>query len=230
MPQIITQDGATQTNTGVTSSMSIPNAGTMTIGANANRALVVCVQYFDAGTGRRTTGVNWNSGIQALTRRVQQVNGNWISEIWTLETPGAASSTVVVTFTGVVRVVAGALSYYNVRQNGGHFRGTASNTGTSAAPSVTIPSTAYDLVIDSMAADGGSSITATVGANQTQLWNLFRGTAFSAAVRGCTSTEPGQTSVTMSWSLNFSVQWATTAISLVPVASGARLPLMGAGR
>jgi len=230
MPQIITQDGATQSGTALGASMNIPTLGTMTIQSNPNRLLVVRIQYFDAGTGRRTTNVTWGAGgIQALSLVKQQINTSWITEIWTREAPLATTSVVAITFSGAVRIVAGANSLYNVRQGGNSIRGTASATGGTAVPSVTIPSAAYDVVLDSMASAGGAGVTATVGANQSQNWNLSRGTA-GAGVRGCASAEPGTTSVTMSWSLSARQNWAIAAISVVPVMSGARLPMMGAGR
>jgi hypothetical protein len=88
----------------------------------------------------------------------------------------------------------------------------ATATGNSAAPSVNATSAAADVVIDVLAALG--TPTATAGSGQAGEWNQV--TSGSPSVRGAGSTKPGAASVTMSYTLSGSGQWAIGAIALKP--------------
>jgi uncharacterized repeat protein (TIGR01451 family) len=61
----------------------------------------------------------------------------------------------------------------------------------------------------------GNAATAVVGPGQTQLWNDFS-RSNGGAVVGASSTEPGASSVTMSWNFSGVDYWVAGAVSLKP--------------
>src|SRR3989454_4121481 len=122
-----------------------------TVGSGSNRVLLVDTSNRD---GNKTiTGVTY--GGTALTRRGFQNgagNGNRV-EIWSLTAPSPGTANVVVTLSGAVDVVGGAISFTGVNQTT-PFGTFVSAQGTSASPSVTASSAAGQVVLDTLATDG----------------------------------------------------------------------------
>jgi hypothetical protein len=125
--------------------------------------------------------------------------------------PAVGTNTIQLTFSGNVRVVGGAVSFTGVDQTTSHGAFTPA-TGTSTIPSVTVASSPQEMVIDTLNAKSLAT-SVTVGAGQTQQWYL-RTPGAGSDTNGAGSTEPGASSVTMSWTLDIADHWALGAISL----------------
>jgi hypothetical protein len=89
----------------------------------------------------------------------------------------------------------------------------ASASGNSTTPSISVTSAANELVIDCVAWTAASSITGTVDASQTSLFNDAGG---ATQVSAAGSSEAGAASVTMNWTLSGTAQWASCGIALKP--------------
>jgi hypothetical protein len=84
----------TPTTQGQTSGAT--NTFSFTVGAGANRLLLVSVHY--RGLGNRPSSVTF--GSQPLERAVRVLNGDRNSEVWHLSTPNVATANIVITFNG----------------------------------------------------------------------------------------------------------------------------------
>src|SRR2546426_2019623 len=177
-----------------------------------NQLLMVGISW--SGSSVNISGVTYNS-IAMTAVAAQVANSSTKMQMYRLTAPTTGSNNVVVTFSASASsAVISATSYYGVHQTTplGTF---VSATGTSTAPSVTATSVgSSDIVVDTLAAAGG---TPTVDATQTQQCNLTQ------TVRGASSTEPytGLASVPMSWTLSSSNAWSIGAVPIKPAAVGA---------
>src|SRR5213083_3560675 len=158
-----------------TSSASAKAASSLTwshtVGSSLNRILMVGVS--NNNTTRTVSGVTY--GGTALTRvGFQNAPGtqNRI-ELWSLIAPSPGTANVVVTFSGSVDSVGGAIVFSGVDQATplGTF---ASANGSNASPSVTVSSASGQVVIDTLATNGDGS-SAAAGPGQTQRWSLKTG-------------------------------------------------------
>ena len=147
------------------------------------------------------------------------------TEMWQLVNPAVGNADVVVNISGDRRLVVGVISFFGVHQTTPH-GGFVSAFGQSTLPTVTIASSAADLVLDTVTSQG-DALTLTVGPGQTERWNRFsqkgkgkkgkkgkaqkgsRNDAWSAG-----STEPGAVTVVMSWTLGEIRNWSIGAISI----------------
>lgn len=182
-----------------------------TVASVSNRVLVVGVSVYGTTVSSVTYG-----GV-SMTRLVTKTQSPSIAELWYLKAPTAGTANVVVTLANSSGyAVGGAVSYYNVDQT--NTWGTAVTAGsTSTTPSVAVASATGELVVDTMS--GASSWGYSVGAGQTQRWNTTL-----MVMGGGGSTEPGATSVTMSWSSGISAAWAIVAAPLKPAAAFEPVP------
>jgi len=201
-----------------TSSASAKAASSLTwshtVGPSLNRILMVGVS--NNNTTRPVSTVTY--GGTALTRvGFQNAPGtqNRI-ELWSLIAPSPGTANVVVTFSGSVDSVGGAIVFSGVDQATplGTF---ASANGSNASPSVTVSSASGQVVIDTLATNGDGS-SAAAGPGQTQRWSLKTGNGGGNAL-GAGSTEPGASSVTMSWTLGHAHAWSIGAVPLKPGAA-----------
>jgi hypothetical protein len=155
-------------------------------------------------------------------------------EIWRRIAPSTGTNDVVITFSGNLRygARAGVMTFTGAHQTTplGTFAGANGNTVGPATVNVT--SAATDLVFDTVGCAANDTATLcgslTVGAGQTQRWNLFALDAGSTGeqTRAAGSTEPGAASVTMSWAIApvTAVPWAIGAVPIKP--SGASAPVV----
>ncbi len=175
-----------------------------TVAAGSNRILIVTT----AALNSQATAVTFNTA--PLTLIGTRIDGDDASRLsmWYLVNPAVGAGTVQVTFDGSGNEkVMGASSWTGVHQTTpiGSF---VSNSGSGTTPSVTVSSTAGEVVVDAVSnIDAG---TLTVDPSQTQHWKLTNGD-----VTGGHSSEPGDTSVTMSWTMP-SDYWAIGAVALKP--------------
>ena len=187
------------------SSLSWPH----TVGAGANRILVVGVSLRDG-----STAVTVTYGGTPLTLLGFQVNGNQArTEMWRLLAPPTGTATVAMALSAPARVAAGAASFSNILMSSPHGAFVSAAGGVTTA-SLTVPSAAGELVVDSIGTHGDVA-TMLPGAGQAQMWNSTTGATGSDAKAGG-SSKPGSTTVTMSWSLSKAKAWAMGAISLRP--------------
>jgi uncharacterized repeat protein (TIGR01451 family) len=130
------------------------------------------------------------------------------SEIWSLPNPPAGSNNVVVILATSANIAAGAASFTGVSQTTplGAFTGSSASSGSA---SISVSSATGELVFDSIS----SGNTPTVGASQTQRWNLLQGT-----IAGGASTQPGAASVTMAWTVGG--KWAIGVVPIKPASTG----------
>jgi uncharacterized repeat protein (TIGR01451 family) len=153
----------------------------------------------------------------ALTRLGFQDGGSGSNdrrmEMWRLINPPVGTATVSVTFSSSAKAVIGSASFFGVNQTTPNGSFVSAGASTNLA-TLTVPSAAGELVIDCMAVQGNAA-TATVGAGQTQFWNDYS-RSNGGAVVGCSSTEPGASSVAMTWNLSGADYWVTGAVSLKP--------------
>lgn len=151
-------------------------------------------------------------GGTALTFLKAQNNGadstNVRVELWGLVNPPLGTNDIVITVPNAYPLSIGATSWTGVDQTTP--LGTAvSAAATSTVPSISVTSATGETVVDIV---GATNTTATVGAGQTQLWNLTKGSGRDSAG----SSEPGAASVNMTWTLGASTRWAMIAVPLKP--------------
>lgn len=184
-----------------------------TVGIGINRVLVVGVSTYSAN--KTVTSLTY--GGAPLTRLGFLDGGSGSNdrrmEMWLRVDPPIGTADVVVTMSGGAKVVAGAASFFGVdalAPTGGF----VSNEGSSNLASVVVPSAAGELVLDVLSV-AGDAATAGVGADQSQMWNLWS-QSNPGSVVGAASIEPGAAAVTMSWNLATSTYWVLGAVSLKP--------------
>src|SRR5712691_11450667 len=188
--------------------------------SGTNRLLVVGVSW-SSSSALTVTGMTYAG--TAMTSIGSAVNGTnagmalfYLPE--SLLPATGTSNTVQVTMSNQTnQLVAGAITFMGVNQTTpvGIF---ASTTGSSTAASVTVTSNTGETVIDTVATKIDTSPTAGVG--QTQRWNP---SSTQGSGWGAGSTEPGASSVTMSWTVGNGA-WAIGAVGIKPAATCSSVP------
>jgi hypothetical protein len=198
-----------------TAATSITISG-LAVGNNANRYMIVGVGTWDATAADTVvSAVTFNgsgTGWGQITSRISGDNNR--ASLWGKTAPDVATASVVVTLAGTcAEIGANALSAYGVDQTT-PTGAPAGADGSASAATVNVTAAADDLVYDCVYCNVGSA--PTVGASQTQRMNMVVVTGS----RILTSTEPGATTVTMSWTgtLDF---WTHTAVALKAAAGAA---------
>jgi uncharacterized repeat protein (TIGR01451 family) len=183
-----------------------------TVSAGTYRILIVGVSI---GDGMTTSVSSVTYGGVALTRiGATNHNDGWNRvELWKLVNPPVGTASVVVTQNEWMVCAGGAVSFFNVDATTPHSSYTWAR-GVSTAPSVAVSSAAGEVVIDTVVAMRNAN-SLTVGGGQTQRWNRSSGTG-TYDIFGGGSTEAGQSSVTMSWTLGASKAWVIGAVALKP--------------
>lgn len=172
------------------------------------RVLVIGVSMLSAADTTTVTGITYNGVAMTQVRRDR--NSLMASELWYLIDPARGTNTVTVTLSGLVDSAAGAVSFIGVDQatpidanNGATGSG---DPATVAVTSITDNAYAMDTVVS-------SDTAITVGASQTQKWNLS-----CTLGTGAGSTEGPQVSagaITMSWTdVGVANSWAISALAL----------------
>ncbi|MGD8500463.1 MAG: C25 family cysteine peptidase, partial [Phycisphaerales bacterium] len=179
--------------------------------SGSDRILIVEVSYV-GGTDNYVDSLTYGGQALTLAGEIDQ-SLNVGTEIWYLVNPPTGTNTVSLSMYQQNMIKCGAASFVNVDQAtplGSFF----SASGLSDSVSVDVTGVNEgELVIDSLAVKSADS--ATVGADQTELWNEF----YLSEIRSAASTEPspdGGGTVSMSWSLGSSIEWAIGAVALKP--------------
>lgn len=209
-------------------SVSTPAASSLTFShtvtaTRGRRLVVVGVNWVGAETVSTVTYAG-----TALTRLGGAANTTTKSDIWYLKAPATGANNVVVTLSAAqTEWAAGAVSVTGVDQTtplGSIATATGSDLNTMTLAVTTI---ARDLVIDSLCVNNNFTLSATVGAGQTQRWNVVLNTDQRL---GLGSTEIATTtSTTMSWSPVWgsgSGTWASAGVGIRGSAGTAAAPIV----
>ena len=207
--QAVTYDTSTSAATGTSTLTAI--SWSHTVADQSNRMLIVGVV-----TGN-TTVSSVSYGTQTMTQVRTDINGTSVrSTLFYLVNPDVGTNTITVVTAAVTNIAGTSVSYYGVDPTVG------SDGGSNAAATTTytgavVSSAASEVVIDIV---GISSTTAvwSPGANQSAIYGTTG--VDSNANSANMSTEAGAASVTMSWTADASVNWASSAVALQPYGGG----------
>lgn len=166
--------------------------------------------YAGAPTGCSFNGVAM-SPLRGLSKW-DTIAGYW----YYLIDPAAGIHNVIYTFGGNGSITVGSVCYEGVDPNN-PFGVDVGASGTSTGPSVAVSSGEGELVVDFMGFRAGST-NMTAGALQTARVNNNSGAGDNTGAGA--SEEPGQASVTMSWSITTSTNWVIGAVPLKPKITG----------
>lgn len=215
MPHSAVFDATSSVDFGVVSSVSWTHTPS---GTPTGLGVGVCV--VDVNNVGTITSCTYDGGAttQEVTKLFSDVPNAlaYRSSIYRLASPPTGAKTVAVNFPsssfiggcGAITVTGGDTSTV--------FSNNASASGTSTAPSVACTSAADELVMDAVVyVQYPDSVTASVGAGQTQRWNRTQTNSWALG-----STESGAASVTMSWTLSMTKSWATCAASFKAAGGG----------
>ena len=201
-----------------TTAVSAANVSSLTwshtVGAGANRILLVSISFRDGNV--TATSVTYGGTALTLIDSQNGPGNQNRTEMWYLLAPPSGTASVVVNMSAGKRIVGASVSYTGVNQ--GSPLGTsacANNTGLIA--SVAVSSGAGQLVVDTITANGDASLL-LAGLAQTQLWNTFSGTGDAGNARSGGSTQAGAATTTMSWTLLVPKPWSICAVPLLPAA------------
>ncbi len=179
------------------------------VGSGNGRLLMVGISQGEKNL-RAVTSVTYG-GTPLTVIGTAQFDDKFRVNMYYLLNPPTGTADVVVTLSGTPeQAVVGVASFKEVNQTT-PFGPFVSNDAEPSPATVDVTSASNELVFDTVAARPGS----TVGAGQTELWNINSGGG--DPVRGGGSTEPGAGTVTMSWSIN--EKWAIGAVSIKPKAA-----------
>lgn len=168
------------------------------------------------------SSITYNGDALSLKRKLvlEEFENSWIGvEQWGLINPDVGSFNVVMTMGEAGTGYATAINFINVNQTT-PTSGASDNTNfgvyNNTDPTVTISSTTDDMVLDCcMLRDNMTSADITVGAGQTE--RASEAVTNELIVK--TSTEPGATSVTMSYTLSgwvpfVGIYWMIVALNI----------------
>jgi hypothetical protein len=202
--------------TGYTLASSITFSHTVADGSD--RFLFVGVEFCLDDGPSQVNSITY-AGVSLVKKGSSSHSGDCRSEIWYLVAPVVGTANIVVTFDAAASLgaVAGAIDFSGVHQTVplGTF---AAANGVSSTPTVNVTSASGELVEDSCAAHD-RTLTA-VGGGQTQDWNV----GLVEDISGGASHENGAATVTMSWTMSGSDDWATCAVSVKPASSAEEFP------
>jgi len=130
------------------------------------------------------------------------------SELWYLIAPPEGTHNVDLAVDSITTIEAGATTWTGVEQTAA-LGNDAGATGLGSIASVDVYSASGEVVVDVVGTQNAGA-TVTVGPGQTERWNQV-----GTAGVGAASSEPGATTVTMSWDLEMEESWAISAVALV---------------
>lgn len=190
------------------------------VSQGSDRYLLCAVHWTAASpTPETVSSVTFNGTSLTSIEKVGGTAGFPTVELFALVAPAVTTANVVVTMSVAVtfQLIAGCVTFSGVNQST-PTSGYLEQTGTispDGQPSLTVTSATDDMVLNALTTDGDGSVT--VGGGQTTQWiNLG-----SSAAAGHGSTEPGASSVTMSYSeLASFTEYAHAAINIQQATGG----------
>lgn len=156
-----------------------------------------------------TSSVSYNSVALSVKGTADNDSGSSARvSIWGLVAPATGSNTASVTNTTGYQASGYAITYSGVDQTS-PTSSVQTATGNSSTPSLSVSSSANSIVMDLCGWDNAANNSPTVGAGQTEVAAFGVGGPHSHG-----SYESGAASVTMSWTLSTTTQWAHVALSV----------------
>lgn len=185
-----------------------------TVGAGANRLLVVDVAVGASGDTGITLGVTFNGVPMTSVAKVHSNNSNQgYVERFQLVAPATGTFNVVVTVTGgTPDLEGGSVSCSDVNQTT-PLQNIVTAFGSSATPSIAVTSAVGNMVIDAVV--NGGAIASSL---QTSRW-IQNQNGLTAGGNGASSTADGAASVTMSYAVAAD-WWAIIGADIVAAAGG----------
>jgi hypothetical protein len=199
----IVVDFISEKNTGNGGAVSL--SWTHTTGSGPNRLLLVGVSIRNGG-GETVSGVTYG-GASLTFVGAQTYMTSVRVEHWRLVNPASGDHTVVVMLTRSPTAAAGAVTFSGIDPDDPHGEPVGAS-GEAMPATLTVPSRAGDLVVDTVGLRAGFKMTPAPG--QTQLWNVTVGPFESAAG----SARPGEATVPLQWTTDNAQTWAIQALSL----------------
>lgn len=167
------------------------------------------------GAGERAVATaNTYNGV-SCTALTSRTNGAANGRQFYLSSPATGANNVVTSFSSTLSVSSITTTFTGADSTIGTEAG---STGNSTTVSTNVSSATNQLVVDYVSHGVGASIT--IGAGQT-----LCGSQIINANTQAVSTEPGATTVTMSWTTGVSSVWAHSAFPILP----ASLPTVNSG-
>jgi large repetitive protein len=223
--QTIAIDGAASTGSATEADSGAAITGlnvTHTTGSGNNRLMLAGISIENDNGGVFTiSSVRWVVG--PVTQDLTLVTTATTSEeaqanLYSLTNPTSGAGQLQITVNSGTTdndvIAAGVMTFSNVDQSTP--LGTAVNAnGYGTAASISVASATGQLVFDTIVGDDSRGLT--VGPGQTSRWNSTAGGPSNGVSFGG-STEPGATSVTMSWTQGASDAWGICAVPIRPYA------------
>ncbi|TLY19906.1 MAG: DUF2341 domain-containing protein [Nitrospirae bacterium] len=200
----IDNPGASTATGGGVSSLTIPS---FAVGAGANRLLLVGVSVTNNNVNgtRALNSVTFN-GVNLL-QVTTVASGDDRVWIYRMVNPPNVTADIVATFAGTGGGVLGAVSFTGVDQTTPLGTPVTESQGDG---SITVTAADNEWIFDVIVLEGG---TLTVGADQTQRWNLSSGSI------GGASTQPGSFDDIMSWTYGAATSRAQAGVAIKPAGS-----------
>lgn len=186
-------------NTGSVEGVNVSTLSFAFTTSGNDRALAVGVHVLDSPTAALVSTITYNS-VSLGTEIANVLNPSYTrTQAYCLAGPASGSNTLAVTMNGAseFHLVLGAISATGVNQTTPVRSGSLqTQNADSASPSLTISSAAGDLVVDFITVGQSNvpGVAPAAGAGQT---SRYTQTGSYSGVGG--STEPGASSVTMTW-------------------------------
>lgn len=207
---------ATGTSDATASGVSTIDFNNLTVGAGANRALVVQISF--SHTIVSAVSVTWDQGgTNQACALIVTVNGQDLLsgrvDLWGLVAPTSGNKTLRVSWTTATDIVVDAASWTGVDQTGGatSFPNSTSTTGNLTNASLAITSAAGNAAMDCVGSAGAIS---SPGAQQTQVF-----LDNSPAVTGAAGSYATATNPTFTWNIAAN-QWVQVGTSIKAAAAG----------
>lgn len=185
------------------STLSFPHTA-----GGSDRLVIVGVSLEDGDLTKEVANVTYGGILMTEIANVPVGSTPPRVQMFELVAPVTTQQTVLITIEAgnAQKMNAGAISFTDVNQT--NTTGVAVTAiGTSTSASVSVSSTSGDLVLDTV----GALDTLTVGVGQTERWN---DAMFGSGSFGAGSTEAGSGSITMSYTVGSSVDWAIAAVNI----------------
>lgn len=182
--------------------------------SGSNRLLVAGVSYYHFLN--TVSAITYNGvGLTEIPGSALD-SGDYHVRLYGLAAPASGSNTFSITFsgTGVYDAGIGLVSFTGAHQTVS-FGTPVMASGTDTTPTVSVPSAADELVLDTTIIN--HSGTYAVGAGQTSRWNAISSNGY---LKYSGSTETGAGPTVMSWSNTTIQPWIIAAVPIKPVAAG----------
>ncbi|MGB8780198.1 MAG: hypothetical protein WCD81_06065 [Candidatus Bathyarchaeia archaeon] len=193
-----------------------------TTGSGSNRTMIVGVSIKLSSGSEKVTSISYGSQSLTFLRADTDQGQNIRSEIWYLIAPSTGTSTVTVNLSANTKATGGSVTYSGVSQTPPVSGDSSGGSGSSSSPSASITvSTSNSFLVGNVAVRyPGNQAPSVVseGAGQTMRWDnatTFQSPNSNNRDHG-SEMGPVTGSLTMSWNLSGSADWAVSIVTLKP--------------